>query len=204
MFKGIFTFYWLAHRYCVHSWLNRDRQNSKRLYEGVRKSVTAISVKEPKRANKQANRLASSSLESNSVFFSKILSHTISLRVGKVRPKYLLSFLFFFYCSPMKSGPWQAERNEKASLVYRLRQSTKDENMKTWKDACLWDIFSRQLWKECGRDALQVGSQLWRREMSAFFISHASSFEICFDQRQTLSVCQRSLTLAEHSNLPPR
>ena len=82
--------------------------------------------------------------------------------------KILPIFFFFFYCSPMKTGPWQAERNEKASLVYRLRQSTKDENMKTWKDACLWDIFSRQLWKECGRDALQVGSQLWRREMSAF------------------------------------
>ena len=30
----------------------------------------------------------------------------------------------------MKTGPWQAERNEKASLVYRLRQSTKDESMK--------------------------------------------------------------------------
>ena len=30
----------------------------------------------------------------------------------------------------MKTGQWQAERNEKASLVYRLRQSTKDESMK--------------------------------------------------------------------------
>ena len=71
----------------------------------------------------QANRLACSSLDSNSFFFGKILSHTISLRVGRVRPKY-------FYCSPMKTGPWKAERNETASLVYRLRQSTKDESMK--------------------------------------------------------------------------
>ena len=152
----------------------------------------------------QANRLASSSLDSNSVFFSKILSHTISLRVGRVRPKYFLSFFFFSYCSPMKSGPWQAERNEKASLVYRLRQSTKDEKMKAWKDACLWDIFSRQLWKECGRDAPLGRKPVVSSENVGFFISHASSFEICFDQRQTLSVCQRSLTLAEVSNLPPR
>ena len=199
MFKGIFTFYWLAHRYCVHSWLNRDRQNSKRLYEGVRKSVTAISVKEPKRANMQANRLASSSLESNSVFFSKILSHTISLRVGRVRPKYLLSFLFFFYCSPMKSGPWQAERNEKASLVYRLRQSTKDEKMPA-SETFLAVSYERNVAEKplLGRKPVVASENV------GFFISHASSFEICFDQRQTLSVCQRSLTLAEDSNLPPR
>ena len=199
MFKGICTFYWLAHRYSVHSWLNRDRQNSKRLYEGVRKSVTAISVKEPKRANMQANRLASSSLESNSVFFSKILSHTISLGVGRARPKYLLSFLFFFYCSPMKSGPWQAERNEKASLVYRLRQSTKDEKMPA-SETFLAVSYERNVAEmpPLGRKPVVASENV------GFFISHASSFEICFDQRQTLSVCQRSLTLAEDSNLPPR
>ena len=39
----------------------------------------------------------------------------------------------------------------------------------------------------------EVGSQLGRREMSAFF-SQATSFEICFDQDQTLSGCQRGLT----------
>ena len=39
-------------------------------------------------------------------------------------------FQFFFYCSPMKIRPGQADRKEKASSVYRLRQSTKDESMK--------------------------------------------------------------------------
>ena len=36
----------------------------------------------------------------------------------------------FFHCSPMKIRPGQADRNEKASSVYRLRQSTKGESMK--------------------------------------------------------------------------
>ena len=36
-------------------------------------------------------------------------------------------------------------------------------------------------------------SQSGRREMSAFF-SQATSFEICFDQDQTLSGCQKGST----------
>ena len=40
-----------------------------------------------------------------------------------------VSFIFF-YCSPMKIRPGKADRKEKASSVYRLRQSTKDESMK--------------------------------------------------------------------------
>ena len=44
----------------------------------------------------------------------------------RVRPKNFLplSLFFFFQCSPMKIRPGQAEKNEKASSLYRLRQST--------------------------------------------------------------------------------
>ena len=38
--------------------------------------------------------------------------------------------LFFFHCSSMKIRPGQAEKNEKASSLYRLRQSTIAEKMK--------------------------------------------------------------------------
>ena len=51
----------------------------------------------------------------------------------RVRPKNLLSLslpLFLFHCSPMKIRPGQAEKNEKASSLYRLRQSTIAEKMK--------------------------------------------------------------------------
>ena len=36
----------------------------------------------------------------------------------------------FFYCSPMKIRPGQAEKKEKASSLYRLRQSKIAEKMK--------------------------------------------------------------------------
>ena len=61
---------------------------------------------------------------------------------ARVRPKNFLSLslsLFRFQSSPMKIGPRQAEKNEKASSLYRLRQSTIAEKMKRRKDACLWD-----------------------------------------------------------------
>ena len=50
----------------------------------------------------------------------------------RVRPKNFLplSLFFFFQCSPMKIRPGQAEKNEKASSLYRLRQSTIAEKMK--------------------------------------------------------------------------
>ena len=50
----------------------------------------------------------------------------------RVRPKNFLSLSlsFFFHCSPMKIRPVQAEKNEKASSLYRLRQSTIAEKMK--------------------------------------------------------------------------
>ena len=40
------------------------------------------------------------------------------------------SFFFFFHCSSMKIRPGQAEKNEKASSLYRLRQSKIAEKMK--------------------------------------------------------------------------
>ena len=51
----------------------------------------------------------------------------------RVRPKKFLSLslsFFFFHCSPMTIRPGQAEKNEKASSLYRLRQSTIAEKMK--------------------------------------------------------------------------
>ena len=49
----------------------------------------------------------------------------------RVRPKNFLSLsLFFFHCSSMKIRLGQAEKNEKASSLYRLRQSTIAEKMK--------------------------------------------------------------------------
>ena len=39
-------------------------------------------------------------------------------------------FFFFFQCSSMKFRPGQAEKNKKASSLYRLRQSTIAEKMK--------------------------------------------------------------------------
>ena len=40
------------------------------------------------------------------------------------------SLTHFFYCSPMKIRPGQAEKKEKASSLYRLRQSKIAEKMK--------------------------------------------------------------------------
>ena len=55
----------------------------------------------------------------------------------RVRPKNFLSLSLslslcfsFVLCSPMKIGPRQAEKNEKASSLYRLSQSTIAEKMK--------------------------------------------------------------------------
>ena len=51
-----------------------------------------------------------------------------------------LSLSFFFIVPRWRLGrPGQAEKNEKASSLYRLRQSTIVEKMKRWKDTCLWD-----------------------------------------------------------------
>ena len=46
---------------------------------------------------------------------------------------------------------------------------------------------------EGGEGVGEGESQSGRREMSAFF-SQATSFEICFDQDQTLSGCQKGST----------
>ena len=56
-----------------------------------------------------------------------------------------LALLFFFHCSPMKIRPGQAEKNEKVSSLYRLRQSTITEMMKR----CV--PYSSET--ECGREA---------------------------------------------------
>ena len=72
-----------------------------------------------------------------------ILTVAIFACVWGQRTSYLF-LSFFFHCSPMKIRPGQAEKNEKVSLVYRLRQSTIAEKM---KDACLSSK------TECGREA---------------------------------------------------
>ena len=41
-----------------------------------------------------------------------------------------ISLTLFFYCSPIKIRPGQAEKTEKVSSLYRLRQSTIVEKMK--------------------------------------------------------------------------
>ena len=58
-----------------------------------------------------------------------ILTVAIFACVWRQRTSYLF-LSFFFHCSPMKIRPGQAEKNEKVSLVYRLRQSTIAEKMK--------------------------------------------------------------------------
>ena len=49
---------------------------------------------------------------------------------AKELPLSLTLLFFFFHCSPMKIWPGQAEKNEKTSSLYRLRQSTIVEKIK--------------------------------------------------------------------------
>ena len=66
----------------------------------------------------------------SATFLVCILTVAIFGCVSGQRTSCLSVSLSFVLCSPMKNGPRQAEKNEKGSSLYRLRQSTIAEKMK--------------------------------------------------------------------------
>ena len=82
----------------------------------------------------------------------------------RVRPKNFLSlslaFFLLFHCSSIKIRPGEAEKNEKASSLYGLRQSTIAEKMRASKT-------------ECGRE-LSLGGWGW----SLYFPSRAYTWKV--------------------------
>ena len=91
-------------------------------------SPTVWKLRYQKRA-KASEEIWSTLADSDSAIFVCFLTVAILACVSGKRTSYLL-VSFFFHRSPMKIRPGQAEKNEKASSVYRLRQSTIAEKMK--------------------------------------------------------------------------
>ena len=82
-----------------------------------------------KNGRKQVKKFGQPWLTLTVQFSYVFLTVAILACVSGKRTSYLL-VSFFFRRSPMKIRPGQAEKNEKASSVYRLRQSTIAEKMK--------------------------------------------------------------------------
>ena len=78
---------------------------------------------------KASEEISSTLADSDSAIFVCFLTVAIFACVSGQRTCYLF-VSFFFHCSPMTIRPGQAEKNEKASSLYRLRQSTIAEKMK--------------------------------------------------------------------------
>ena len=85
---------------------------------------------------KASEEIWSTLVDSDSANLVCILTVAIFGCVSGQRTSCLYLYLFRFQCSPMKMRPRQAEKNEKASSLYRLRQSTIAEKMKR---CVLWD-----------------------------------------------------------------
>ena len=115
-----------------------------------------------KRVKKFWSNLADSE---NATFLLCILTVAIFACVSGQRTSCLSrSPFFFFHCSPMKIRPGQAEKNEKVSSVYRLRQSTITEMMKR----CV--PYSSET--ECGREA--SGDEV---EVCTFPVTHVYTWK---------------------------
>ena len=84
-----------------------------------------------KNGRKRVKKFWSTLADSDSAtFLVCILTVAIFACVSGQRTSCLSLPLFLFHCSPMKIRPGQAEKNEKASSLYRLRQSKIVEKMK--------------------------------------------------------------------------